>query len=624
MAAEETIPPAGERAPNMLARGAEESPMRRSRLSRCLDLLLLLSLVPAAARAEANRWESIGPGASPPSVPTVYSIAWGGDGTPIVAQGLGIFRYSGGGLWQPILQVPLGHSEFPGRTFGPFQSVQVQRDAPGTLLAGHSLGGLYRSVDGGVTWSIVVYGSGFLSLASAPSSPSVAYTSVLLALPDQAANLRSSDGGASWAPIAALGSSPVQALAVDPTSSGAVLASVGASAEGLPRGLYRTRDGGGSWTRLAGGLAEDLYTALVFDPAVPTTIYAGSSAHGVYRSDDAGDTWRPVNDGLDDLRTTQIAVDSRSPATLYAGTMRGVFRSVDGGANWASVGLHQEKITALALDPVLPETLYAGVVGGLERITLAPVAPCAADAGTLCLNDGRFRVQVVWRGRVVGTGGAGQAVPITDDTGGFWFFDADNVELVVKVLDGSGVNGHFWVFSAGLSNVEYTITATDTASGTIQSYFNYQGYGPRSVADTAAFPAAAGSASAPSARARAASRPLSEAVSCDAGADALCLLGGRYRVAVEFRSPANAPAQSASAVVLTPDAGYFWFFDAENVELVVKVLDGTAVNGHVWVFYGALSNVAYTIRVVDTLTGAEKEYVNPAGRLASLADTAAF
>ena len=43
-----------------------------------------------------------------------------------------------------------------------------------------------------------------------------------------------------------------------------------------------------------------------------------------------------------------------------------------------------------------------------------------------------------------------------------------------------------------------------------------------------------------------------------------------------------------------------------------------------WVFYGALSNVAYTIRVVDTLTGAQKEYVNPVGRLASLADTAAF
>jgi hypothetical protein len=49
-----------------------------------------------------------------------------------------------------------------------------------------------------------------------------------------------------------------------------------------------------------------------------------------------------------------------------------------------------------------------------------------------------------------------------------------------------------------------------------------------------------------------------------------------------------------------------------------------AVNGHVQVFYDTLSNVAYTIRVVDTLTEAQEEYADPAGRLASLAGTAAF
>jgi hypothetical protein len=75
---------------------------------------------------------------------------------------------------------------------------------------------------------------------------------------------------------------------------------------------------------------------------------------------------------------------------------------------------------------------------------------------------------------------------------------------------------------------------------------------------------------------------------------------------------------------LTGDTGYFYFFDETNVELVVKVLDGRSYNGHFWVFYGALSNLAYTITVTDTQTGEVRTYLNPPGKLASVADTLAF
>ena len=57
---------------------------------------------------------------------------------------------------------------------------------------------------------------------------------------------------------------------------------------------------------------------------------------------------------------------------------------------------------------------------------------------------------------------------------------------------------------------------------------------------------------------------------------------------------------------------------------MIKVLDGTALNGRHWVFYGALSSVEYTITVTDTQTGVQKIYRNPSGRLASVADTGAF
>ncbi len=87
---------------------------------------------------------------------------------------------------------------------------------------------------------------------------------------------------------------------------------------------------------------------------------------------------------------------------------------------------------------------------------------------------------------------------------------------------------------------------------------------------------------------------------------------------------ALAPASGWAAVPLTGDSGTFWFFDASNVELIVKVLDGRSVNGHFWVYAGALSDVAYTITITDTVTGKSRTYVNPAHRLASRADTSAF
>jgi len=102
------------------------------------------------------------------------------------------------------------------------------------------------------------------------------------------------------------------------------------------------------------------------------------------------------------------------------------------------------------------------------------------------LNASRFQVQVSWRVPAQGTSGTGQAVPLTTDTGYFWFFSSNNVELVIKVVDGRPVNNHFWVFYGALSDIEYTITVTDTATGAVKTYVNKSGT-LASVADTSAF-----------------------------------------------------------------------------------------------------------------------------------------
>ena len=117
--------------------------------------------------------------------------------------------------------------------------------------------------------------------------------------------------------------------------------------------------------------------------------------------------------------------------------------------------------------------------------------------------------------------------------------------------------------------------------------------------------------------------PAAATGSCVPGPSRLCLGGARFSVEIAWKDFAGNRG-TGKAVGLTDDTGWFWFFDPANVEVVLKVLDGTPLNGHHWVFYGALSSVEYMVTVTDTQTGEVNVYKNPSGRLASVADTAAF
>jgi hypothetical protein len=69
----------------------------------------------------------------------------------------------------------------------------------------------------------------------------------------------------------------------------------------------------------------------------------------------------------------------------------------------------------------------------------------------------------------------------------FWFFQPDNPELLVKVLNGCGVNQRFWVFYAATTNVELTMTVRDTNAGVTKTYFNPLNNPAPPVLDTSAF-----------------------------------------------------------------------------------------------------------------------------------------
>ena len=109
------------------------------------------------------------------------------------------------------------------------------------------------------------------------------------------------------------------------------------------------------------------------------------------------------------------------------------------------------------------------------------------------------------------------------------------------------------------------------------------------------------------------------------GGEILCLgADDRFRVQVNWRVDNGGEGRGNVRDQQTLDTGSFWFFNADNVELVVKVLDGRPINGHFWVFYGSLSNVAFDLKITDTVTGRRALYQNNSGTQASRGDTQAL
>ncbi|MEO8432675.1 MAG: hypothetical protein ABI592_14275 [Acidobacteriota bacterium] len=138
-----------------------------------------------------------------------------------------------------------------------------------------------------------------------------------------------------------------------------------------------------------------------------------------------------------------------------------------------------------------PSRVAASIAAATLALFLLPSRPaaaqaCVANGTTLCLNATRFKVQATWRVPAQGTSGVGNGIALTGDTGEFWFFSANNIELVIKVVDGRAFNDKFWVFYGALSDVEYTITVTDTTNGAVKTYTNPSG-NLASVADVTAF-----------------------------------------------------------------------------------------------------------------------------------------
>jgi photosystem II stability/assembly factor-like uncharacterized protein len=290
------------------------------------------------------------------------------------------------------------------RSIGPYRGGRALAVAgiPGdadTFYFGAVAGGVWKTTDGGATWEPLTDGTAISSVGAlgvAPSDHKVIYVGTGEAAPRGDMTYgdgvyKSVDGGKSWTHIGLADSRQIGALIVDPRNADTVLVAAFGHAFGpnKERGVYRTTDGGKSWTRV---LYRDEETGAIdvsFDPNDPSIVYAalwqarrqpwnfssGGPGSGLYRSSDGGVTWKQLTgNGLPQgiLGRIHVSVSPADSKRIYAmieAHEGGLYRSDDGGVHWARVSddgrLTQRAwyFSTVLADPKHVDTVYAENTG---------------------------------------------------------------------------------------------------------------------------------------------------------------------------------------------------------------------------------------------------------------------
>ena len=247
-----------------------------------------------------------------------------------------------------------------------------------TICVGTVGTGAWVSPDGGESWRQVRTGlwseSRIFGFAVHPGEPHT-----VLAGADDGI-YRSADGGQNFERL----DSPMNTLAVwkvafDPADPKIIFAGT------RPAALFRSTDGGRHWDKLRADMAEECpnvrvprVTALTVDPSDHRMVWAGVEVDGVRRSRDGGETWTRIAGGLDDPDIHDTAVSVNGAKTVLTSTPREIFASTDGGESWHGLGVAKHfrlpYCRSLALKPDDPKVLFVatgdgaiGSTGAIQR-----------------------------------------------------------------------------------------------------------------------------------------------------------------------------------------------------------------------------------------------------------------
>ncbi len=281
----------------------------------------------------------------------------------------------------------------PALSSGRISDIAVDPTRPSRYFVASSYGGVFRTTNGGTTFEPIFDGEGSASIGCITLDPNDPLT-VWVGTGENNSQrsvgygdgvYRSTDGGSSWTKMGLENSEHIAKIWIDPRDSKRVLvASQGPLwSDGGDRGLFRSTDGGGTWTKVLGGGPATGVTDLVVDPGNPDVMYAatyqrrrhvwtlinGGPEGGIHKSTDGGTTWTQLKKGLPkgDIGRIGLALAAGKPWIVYATVEAaldgsGFYRSTDAGASWekrsSTIASSPQYYQELIADPVDADRVY--------------------------------------------------------------------------------------------------------------------------------------------------------------------------------------------------------------------------------------------------------------------------
>jgi len=275
----------------------------------------------------------------------------------------------------------LSFAVLPGLPNQPMLSIAISSAfaTDGTVFMG-GVGGLWKSTNGGASWS-AVGGAGLASgVQSIALSPHFSQDGVAFAVTTQAI-FRSQDHGSTWKSLAVPSglTSNISVISVSPTFSSDRTVLLGSTSDGI----FLSTTSGGAWTQATAGLTLSKVTGVAFSPAfgADQTVFASTQGSGVYLSTNKGVNWAPANSGITDLAANSIVISPRfaTDNTLWICTAAaGVFESTNRGTAWTLTGTvprplspqtNEHYVTLAAGSTSVGVALFVGMFEGLWSST---------------------------------------------------------------------------------------------------------------------------------------------------------------------------------------------------------------------------------------------------------------
>lgn len=373
--------------------------MRTKAIARTLAIFGLLNFS-IAALLSAQTWQTVGP--------------YGGDArsfaySPVAPAHIllgttnsWIYQTSDGIHWSRLSKLSTSDSLVLDHIL--FDTSNPKRVVVGAWMLDRPDGGIFISQDEGNHWTPVpdMQGQSVRALAQAPSDPNIFVAGTLKGV------YRSVDGGLHWTLISPPGSTElheVESIAIDPANP----ENIYAGTWHLP---WKTLDGGKNWQNIKQGLIDDSDVfSIIVDPHAPSTVYA-SACSGIYKSVDAGAQFHKIQGIPSTARRTRVLKqDPNTASTVYAGTTEGLYRTTDAGTKWSLLTPKDIIINDIYVDPtnsqhILMATDRSGVLESgdgaksfhdsnsgfaqrqLSSLVVDPKNPATMYVGVL--NDKRF------------------------------------------------------------------------------------------------------------------------------------------------------------------------------------------------------------------------------------------